>query len=132
MQNTHKLQRQSTDVILAGNLIGAADFLWSAAVLHVLSKSQCEKYVTSAQLLLRPGGTFYGWTVGSTESKEWALTPDGKQNRFLHSPVSSFECMLTALSNVWRLGVVNHNRNYHQCNSQNNNTDNGRTCVSAC
>ena len=123
-----KLQRQSTDVILAGNLLGAADFLWSAAVLHVLSKSECEKYITSAQLLLRPGGTFYGWTVGSTESKEWALTPDGKQNRFLHSPVSSFDCMLTALSNVWPFGVVNHDCIYNQ----NNNMDIDRTCVSAC
>ena len=30
----------------------------------------------------------YGWTVGSITSREWADTPDGKQKRFLHSPVS--------------------------------------------
>ena len=71
----------------AGNLIGAADFLWAAAVLHILSKADCEKFVSSAHLLLKPGGTFYGWTVGNREAGEWHTTPDGKANRYLHSTV---------------------------------------------
>ena len=74
---------------VAGNLIGAADFLWSAAVLHVLSRSDSAKYVASAHLLLRPGGGLYGWTLGSQEGRDWAPTPNGKANRFLHSEVST-------------------------------------------
>ncbi len=81
----------------AGNLIGAADFLWAAAVLHVLSKADCEKFVTSAHLLLKPGGTFYGWTVGNREAGDWHTTPDGKANRYLHSAVITLS-ILTALS----------------------------------
>jgi hypothetical protein len=71
----------------AGDLIGAADFLWAAAVLHILSKADCEKFVSSAHLLLKPGGTFYGWTVGNREAGDWHTTPDGKAKRYLHSAV---------------------------------------------
>jgi len=78
---------QSVQLDCAGNLIGAADFLWAAAVLHILSKADCEKFVTSAHLLLKPGGTFYGWTVGNREAGDWHTTPDGKAKRYLHSAV---------------------------------------------
>ncbi|KAL0041327.1 hypothetical protein WJX77_012582 [Trebouxia sp. C0004] len=71
-----------------GNLIGAADFLWAAAVLHILSKADCEKFVTSARLLLKPGGTFYNWTVGNREAGDWHTTLDGKAKRYLHSAES--------------------------------------------
>ncbi|DBB18701.1 TPA: hypothetical protein ACH3X3_000309 [Trebouxia sp. C0006] len=71
-----------------GDLIGAADFLWAAAVLHILSKADCEKFVSSAHLLLKPGGTFYGWTVGNREAGDWHTTPDGKAKRYLHSAES--------------------------------------------
>lgn len=57
-------------------------------MLHVLSLADCEKFITNVHLLLRPGGGFYGWTVGKQEAGEWAPTPDGKQKRFLHSLVS--------------------------------------------
>ena len=73
---------------LTGMLVGATNFVWAAAVLHVLSKADCEKFIANVHLLLRPGGGLYGWTVGDQEGREWAPTPDGKQKRFLHSPVS--------------------------------------------
>jgi len=114
-QNTmfEGIQANSVQWDCAGGLIGAADFLWAAAVLHVLSKADCEKFVTSAHLLLKPGGTFYGWTVGNREAGEWHTTPDGKANRYLHSAVITlsvlslfhftvcvFAC-LPACCNVW-------------------------------
>ncbi len=77
----------------AGNFIGGADFLWAAAVLHVLSKADCEKFVTSAHLLLKPGGTFYGWTVGNREAEDWHTTPDGKANRYLHLAVMTLSIL---------------------------------------
>ena len=84
----------------AGNLIGAADFLWAAAVLHILSKADCDKFVTSACLLLKPGGTFYGWTVGNREAGDWHTTPDGKAKRYLHSAVIALSNMLLSHFNV--------------------------------
>ncbi len=78
----------------AGNLIGAADFLWAAAVLHLRPKADCEKFVTSAHLLLKPGGTFYGWTVGNRKAGDWHTTPDGKAKRYLHSAVITLSHLL--------------------------------------
>ncbi len=71
--------------------MGAVDFLWAAAVLHVLSKADCAKFITNVKLLLKPGGGFYGWTVGNTEAGDWVPTPDGKDKRYLHSMVSILE-----------------------------------------
>ena len=67
--------------------MGQADFVWAGAVLHVLSKVDCEKFLSNVQLLLKPGGSLYGWAVGRTTAGEWAATPDAKQKRWLHSPV---------------------------------------------
>ena len=67
--------------------MGATDFIWVAAVLHVLSKADCEKFIANANLLLKPGGGLYGWTVGRKEAGDWAPTPDGKQKRYTHSQV---------------------------------------------
>ena len=72
--------------------MGQVDFIWAAAVLHVLSKADCEKFLSNVGLLLKPGGSMYGWTVGSIPPREWADTPDGRQKRFLHSPVSANTC----------------------------------------
>lgn len=77
-----------TDDACAGHLVGQVDFVWASAVLHVLSRGDCEKFLRNVNLLLKPGGSVYGWTVGNAEPREWADTPDGKQKRYLHSPVS--------------------------------------------
>ena len=73
--------------------MGGVDFIWIAAVLHVLSEADCKKFLANAKLLLKPGGAIYGWNAGSTQPKEWADTPDGRQKRFLHSPVRSLLCL---------------------------------------
>ena len=62
------MPQQTIPPCVAGNLIGAADFLWSAAVLHVLSRLDGAKFVANAHLLLRPAGGLYGWTLGSLDA----------------------------------------------------------------
>ena len=79
-------------ILFAGHLVGSVNFIWLAAVLHVLSEADCKKFLANAKLLLKRGGAVYGWTAGSTQPKEWADTPDGRQKRFLHSPVSLLLC----------------------------------------
>ena len=73
--------------MFAGSLIGQASFIWAAAVLHVLSKSECATFVTNAHTLLSCGGSLYGWTVGAKQAMETGKTPDGKQRRWVHSLV---------------------------------------------
>lgn len=72
----------------AGHLVGQVDFIWAAAVLHVLSRQDCELFLRNTKQLLKPGGSVYGWTVGNAEPRDWVATPDGKQSRYLHSTVS--------------------------------------------
>lgn len=57
-------------------------------MLHVLSKADGEKFVANVHLLLKPGGNFYGWTVGQSQAGEWFSTPDDTDRRFLHSKVT--------------------------------------------
>ena len=54
-------------------------------VFHVLSLAQSEKLVQRMSLMLKKGGFVMGTCVGSTEAKDWHLTPDGKSTRHLHS-----------------------------------------------
>ena len=54
-------------------------------VFHVLSLAQSEMLVQRMNLMLKKGGFVMGTCVGSTEAKEWHLTPDGKSSRYLHS-----------------------------------------------
>ena len=86
--------------------MGQVDFIWASAVLHVLSKVDCEKFLGNVELLLKPKGSTYGWTVGSLEPKEWADTPDGKQKRFLHSPVSATQRPMTLCAGLHHLAFT--------------------------
>lgn len=64
------------------------------AVLHVLSRRQCECLLGRVCGILRPGGRLIGWAVGSKSgAREWAQTPDGKATRWLHDQ-HTLEAML--------------------------------------
>ncbi|KAK9837326.1 hypothetical protein WJX81_006410 [Elliptochloris bilobata] len=70
-------------------LVGTVTYLWAGAV---LCKPDTERFVAAAHLLLAPGGVFFGSTGGAEEAGEGWRTPDGKSQRYLHSPAT-----LTAL-----------------------------------
>ena len=70
-------------------MAGAFTFVWAAAVLHVLSKAECARFVTNTHSLLSEGGSLYGWTLGAKQAGPTGKTPDGKQDRWAHSLVST-------------------------------------------
>ena len=71
----------------AEHLLGRIDFIWAGLVLHVLSKEDCNRFLSNACSLLKRGGSFYGVCAGQKEAGEFVATPDGKARRFLHSKV---------------------------------------------
>ena len=77
----------------AEHLLGAADFCLAGAVLHCLSKADCKGFLRNCCLLLKAGGSLYGWAVGFAEAREHVATPDGKAARFFHSPVKLLTCI---------------------------------------
>lgn len=76
------------------HLLGRIDFIWAGLVLHVLSKEDCNRFLSNACSLLKRGGSFYGVCAGQKEAGEFVATPDGKARRFLHSKESLREAML--------------------------------------
>ena len=72
----------------AEHLLGRIDFIWAGLVLHVLSREDCQQFLSNACSLLKPGGSFYGTCAGQKEAGESIATPDGKARRFLHSKVT--------------------------------------------
>ena len=81
--------RPVTQSTIVGSLAGAFTFIWAAAVLHVLSKAECARFVTNIYSLLSEGGSLYGWTLGRKQAGATGKTPDGKQDRWAHSLVST-------------------------------------------
>jgi len=64
------------------------DFVSCFAVLHVLCEKQVKQCLGRIHGLLKPGGTLMGWCVGRSEPGLWMPMPDGKAQRYLHSPSS--------------------------------------------
>ena len=64
-------------------------------VFHVLSFVQATRLIHRMAKMLRPGGFVMGICVGSEIGREWALTPDGQERRYLHS-VESLSKLFTA------------------------------------
>ena len=54
-------------------------------VFHVLSLEQGDRLMARMAQMLHAGGFIMGICVGAREAKNWALTPDGTQLRYLHS-----------------------------------------------
>ncbi len=70
-------------------LAGKVSFIWAAAVLHVLSQTDCTSFLKNAHCLLAPDDSLYGWTIGAKKARKMGNTPDGKQKRWAHSTVSN-------------------------------------------
>lgn len=66
------------------------------AVLHVLSKTQCETLLARLSACAAANCKLLGMTVGAKVEGEWARTPDGSQPRYLHSVESLKTCMRAA------------------------------------
>lgn len=97
------------------------DFVSCFAVLHVLSKDQVKQCLGRLYKVLKPGGTLFGWCVGRTEPGLWMPTPDGKAQRYLHSPsslmqeleaagFSSIICSELQLEEAWVQAAIGQHR----------------------
>ena len=64
-----------------------ADFVWAGSVLHCMPEADCEAFLKSAYLLLKPGGCLYGMTAGKHEATDWTYSTDGSLKGMLYSPV---------------------------------------------
>ena len=95
-------------VCVTGSLAGSVTHIWAAAVLHVLSKAECDVFLTNALCLLCCGGSLYGWTLGATEAKQAGYTPNGKHKRWVPSVVSIVLTVLLAPVALPILGAQNH------------------------
>jgi hypothetical protein len=64
---------------------GSFDCVISKNVFHVLSFAQSERLVLRMGQMLKSGGFVMGICLGAQKEKDWAMTPDGSEVRFLQS-----------------------------------------------